>query len=327
MVESSKKFLLSVVVPCFNEELNLSHTHEEIINSLGDHDDFNLEILYVNDGSDDQTSQILERMRQHDERVGVANLARNFGHQVAVTAGLSRSTGDVVAVMDADLQDPPSLILDMIQYWKKGYEVVYGIRQNRKEKFLLTACFFIFYRVLNYVSSIKIPKDSGDFCIMSRKVVSLLGNMPEHNRYIRGLRFWLGFKQIGVKYDRHARRSGKSNYSFVRLLKLALDGFFGFSSNFLFKIFISCMIISSSLFILGLFYVLWRLFGFLILGSNPGSVPGYTGLLVAIIMTSSFNIAFMGIVAEYVRRIFDEVTKRPLYITQSFYPPRRPKSK
>ena len=192
--------LLSVVVPCFNEQEVLNLTHRRLIKALGENSQFDLEIVYVNDGSHDQTEKMLFELADSDSRVKVISLSRNFGHQPAITAGLNYAAGNIVAVMDADLQDPPELILSMITKWREGFDVVYGVRSKRKEGFLKRLFYNIFYRLYRLLVNIEVPLDSGDFALLDRHVVDLLNSLPEKNRFIRGLRAWAGFNQTGLVY-------------------------------------------------------------------------------------------------------------------------------
>jgi dolichol-phosphate mannosyltransferase len=236
-------------------------------------------------------------------------LSRNFGHQTAVSAGLARVRGDVVAVIDADLQDPPELILDMIAKWREGYDVVYGIRTNRKEGPFLRAAYALFYRILKKIANVDIPLDAGDFSLMDREVVDQINAMPEHNRFIRGLRGWVGFRQIGLPYSRQARQAGAPKYNLYRLLNLAMNGIISFSSVPL-KIASWCGAVSS---FLGFVLMLWVVVNGLVYGRTP---PGWASLAVIVLMFGGIQLIVLGIIGEYVSRIFDEVKRRPHFIVR-----------
>jgi glycosyltransferase involved in cell wall biosynthesis len=222
-------FLLSVVVPCFNEEVVISLTYQRLIEVLGSRE-FRLQIIFVDDGSADRTPEIVARFAQDDARVRTVLLSRNFGHQPAVSAGLANADGDAVVVIDADLQDPPEVVLEMIRKWQDGADVVYGIRLKRKESVLKRAAYKIFYRLFQRLASIETPVDAGDFSLLDREVVEVINQLPEKNRFFRGLRAWSGFRQVGVVYERDPRAAGNSKYSLRKLIKLASDGIFNFST-------------------------------------------------------------------------------------------------
>ena len=236
--------LLSVIVPCYNEQDVIGVTHQRLMETLGDNQEFTLEIIYVNDGSRDQTETLLFDLEGGDNRVKVVSLSRNFGHQPAVSAGLAYATGDIIAIIDADLQDPPEVILQMINKWREGFDVVYGIRTHRKEGLLKRLSYASFYRLYRSLASVDVQLNSGDFALLDRRVADVLNSLPEKNRFIRGLRAWSGFRQTGLVYERAARAAGESKYSFKKLIKLAFDGIFNFSTAPLTIIFITGIIIS-----------------------------------------------------------------------------------
>ena len=219
---------LSVVIPIYNEEENVSELYSRLVKVLDDKR-IDFEILFVDDGSRDNSLQGLKEHEASDKRVIVIELARNFGHQVAITAGLDFSRGRGIVVMDADLQDPPEVLPEFIAKWREGYDVVYAIRERRKESWLKRTSYTTFYRLLRRVASIDIPLDAGDFCVMDRRVVDLLKSMPERSRFVRGIRSWVGLSQVGLPFERHARYAGTSKYTVGRLMFLALDGLISFS--------------------------------------------------------------------------------------------------
>ncbi len=220
--------LLSVIVPCYNEQDVINATHQRLMETLGDNPEFTLEIIYVNDGSRDQTEALLFDLAGGDSRVKVISLSRNFGHQPAVTAGLAYATGDIIGIIDADLQDPPEVILQMINKWREGFDVVYGIRTHRKEGLFKRLSYASFYRLYRSLASVDVQLNSGDFALLDRRVADVLNSLPEKNRFIRGLRAWTGFRQTGLVYERAVRAAGESKYSFKELIKLAFDGIFNF---------------------------------------------------------------------------------------------------
>ena len=306
--------LLSVVVPCFNEQEVLKLTHQRLIEALGDNPDFDLEIVYVNDGSRDGTEAILFDLADTDSRVKVISLTRNFGHQSAITAGFNYAVGNIVAVTDADLQDPPELILSMIAKWQEGFDIVYGVRTKRKEGFLKRYSYKAFYRLYRFFAQIEMPLDSGDFALLDRRVVDLLNALPEKNRFLRGLRTWTGFRQTGLVYERAARAAGDPKYSFQKLVKLAFDGIFNFSTTPLTIIFITGVITAvMSIFAAGV-YLIARIGDFPILGSSPGDVPGFTTLILVILFFSGVQLISLGIIGEYLGRIYQESKMRPTYV-------------
>ena len=312
-----KRFLLSVVIPCFNEQEVIHLTHSKLIQVLGNKPDFDLELLYINDGSQDQTESILFALAAKDSQVNVISFARNFGHQPAVTAGLEHATGDVVAVIDADLQDPPEVILEMLEKWQQGFEVIYGVRTKRKEGVLKKFAYVSFYRLYQRLANIDVQLDSGDFALLDRNVVDVLNSLPEKNRFIRGLRAWAGFRQTGHIYERAARVAGETKYPFSKLLKLAFDGIFNFSTKPLTMIFLAGVCTAVSATLAGAFYFIARIGGFSILGHRPEDVPGFTTLILTLLFFSGIQLISMGIIGEYLGRIYQETKMRPTYVTKT----------
>ena len=316
----AKKLLLSVVVPLLNEEEVIRLTHARIGEVLGAHKDFDLEIVYVDDGSKDRSAALLSEIAESDSRVCVITLSRNFGHQPALTAGLRHASGDIVAVIDADLQDPVELIPEMVDKWREGYSAVYGIRRNRKESIPRVQGHKLFYRLLSQISQIELPKDSGDFCLMDRQAVDAINRLPEKNRFVRGLRAWYGGKQIGIPYDRPARAKGSTRYSLRKLLNLAVDGLLSFSVlplRFIFWLGLGSSLIA----LLGLaFFLLHRIIGFRLFGHTPAEVPGFTSLILSVLLLSGVQLLSIGIVGEYLGRIYLEVKQRPEYVISRLRP-------
>lgn len=315
MSKRSSTFL-SVIVPCFNEQEVIRATHQRLIDALGDNPKFALEIVYVNDGSLDRTEEILFDLAEGDSRVRVVSLSRNFGHQPAVTAGLAYAVGDVVAILDADLQDPPEVILQMIDKWREGFDVVYGVRFKRKEGFFKRLWYAIFYRLYGLLADIDVQADSGDFALMDRRVVNLINSLPEKNRFVRGLRAWAGFRQTGLVYERAARAAGETKYSFHKLMKLAFDGIFNFSTAPLTIIFVTGLIISLTSAMVALVYTIARIGDFTIFGRSPGDVPGFTTIILAMLFFSGVQLISVGILGEYMGRLYQEVKMRPTYVVK-----------
>jgi dolichol-phosphate mannosyltransferase len=245
-----------------------------------------------------------------DHHVVVVHFARNFGHQIAISAGLEHSRGQTVVVMDGDLQDPPEVLPDLLARLREGYEVVYAIREKRKENILLRAAYALFYRLMKRFASIDVPLDAGDFCIMERRVVDLLSSMPERNRFVRGIRSWIGFRQVGLPYERSARYAGRAKYTLKRLVLLALDGLISFSHVPLRFITVLGLSVSALSVVLAIFYTAKKLF----FQMDP---PGFTTLVVAILLLSGLQLVTLGVIGEYVGRIADEVKGRPLYVVRS----------
>jgi dolichol-phosphate mannosyltransferase len=315
-MDNKPSFLLSVVVPCFNEEEVINMTHERLVETLGKSPEYQLEIVYVNDGSSDQTEEILFSFAEKDSRVKAVSLTRNFGHQPAVTAGLAYATGDAVAIIDADLQDPPEVILDMITKWQEGFDVVYGVRTKRKEGIVKRFSYAAFYRIYRYLADIDIPLDSGDFALMDRRVVDVLNSLPEKNRFIRGLRSWTGFRQTGCVYERAARAAGEPKYSFRQLLKLALDGIFNFSTTPLTLIFVAGLVTAIGAALAATLYLVARIGDFTIFGHTPEDVPGFTTLIITILFFSGIQLISVGIVGEYLGRNYQEAKMRPTFVVK-----------
>jgi polyisoprenyl-phosphate glycosyltransferase len=308
--------LISVVVPCFNEQDVLPLTHRRLLDTLGSSRDFDLEIVYVDDGSTDATSTLLDGIVQSDRRVVVVPFTRNFGHQAAVTAGLLQAAGDAVVVIDADLQDPPEVILTMIGKWQDGYEIVFGVRATRKEIWPKRLAYLLFYRLLRALADIDVPPDCGDFALIDREALDVLNSLPEHNRFVRGLRAWIGFRQIGVPYERPERAAGVTKYSWLKLLKLGFDGVFSFSVKPLSMVFwlgLTSSMVSALCFFA---YLLWRLTGIEVLGRSPSDMPGFTTILLTLFLLSGIQLVSIGFIGEYVGRTYDETKNRPTFIAR-----------
>jgi glycosyltransferase involved in cell wall biosynthesis len=306
-------FFLSLVIPCFNEEESLPELFKRVTNAMNSFG-HKWEVICVDDGSKDGTWHLIETQNQRDARWCGLSFARNFGHQIAVSAGMNFARGDAVVVLDADLQDPPEELEKFIEKWKEGYEVVYAIRQKRKENFLKRICYWMFYRLMARLVPFDLPLDTGDFCLMDRRVVEIINRMPERARFVRGLRAWTGFRQIGVSYERHARIAGQPKYTFKKLLTLAWDGIFSFSTVPL-RLVSHLGLCISTIALLGIiFTVLQRIFPgeFARIGLRP--VPGFATIVILILFLGGLQLFCLGILGEYVGRIYEEVKCRPKWI-------------
>ncbi len=300
---------ISVVIPMYYEEEVARECYTRMKKVLTDLKNYEYEMIFVNDGSKDKTLEILEEIAKEDKNVKVISFARNFGHQCAVTAGLKYVTGDAVCIIDADLQDPPELIGDMLKKWEEGYEVIYGKRKKRDgESFFKLFTAKMFYKTLNFFSEVDIPKDTGDFRLVDRKVVDTINSMPEHNKFLRGLFSWVGYKQYAFEYERKERFAGKTKYPLKKMLKLASDGIISFSTKPL-KV-IGCLgIISIFLSFCILVYALVAyIFKF------NGLTAGWTSIMVCVTFFSGVQLTSLWILSEYIGRIYDESKARPQYI-------------
>lgn len=298
---------VSVAVPLFNEEdgvTELLWRVGAVLDGLpgGPH-----EIVLVDDGSTDRTPALLEEAAARDGRLLVVALSRNFGHQAALSAALDYVTGDVTVLMDGDLQDPPEMIPEFLARHAEGYDVVYARRTQRKEAWWLRASYFLFYRMMRWLSNVEVPVDAGDFGLLSRRVVDELRRAPERQRFLRGLRSWVGFRQIGIPVERPERSTGESKYSLRRLLGLAFDGVFAFS---IVPIRAAALLGAVAVTLSGA-YALYALIAKLALHRSP---QGFTSLILVLTFLSGVNLFFLGVVGEYVGRVYEEVKRRPLYV-------------
>ncbi len=305
MLHSTPKY--SFVIPIYNEEETLIELYRRI-SAVMARMDGPVELILINDGSHDRSLELLRELHEQDSRICYLSFARNFGHQIAVTAGLNFSSGQVVVIMDGDLQDPPELIIDMIEQWRQGYQVVYAQRtQRRKEGWFKRFPAYMYYRILRNLADVDIPIDTGDFCLMDRCVVDVLNAMPERNRYIRGLRAWIGFKQTAVKFERDPRFAGDVKYTFRKSLSLAMNGLVSFSKVPL-RLSIYLGLFAAFVSVLMAFLILyWRIF-------YPSSaLTGLTIVMMAVFFLGAVQLVSIGILGQYVGRIYEEVKGRPLY--------------
>lgn len=302
---------VSVIVPMYYEEQVVELCYQRIFNVLEQlKDKYDYEIIFINDGSKDRTLELLEAISKTNKKVKIISFSRNFGHQAAVTAGLKYVSGDAIIIIDADLQDPPELIPDMLSHWEEGYEVIYGKRTSRKGESpfkLLSAS--LFYSTINRLSDTEIPKDTGDFRLVDRKVVDVINALPEHNKFLRGLFSWVGFNQYEFKYERDERAAGKTKYPLSKMIKLAKDSVFGFSVVPLkivgyigtFSVFVSLIL---------LIYTLYSL----ITKNTSQLSPGWASVMTTICFFSGVILISLSMIGAYISRIFDEVKNRPQYI-------------
>lgn len=301
---------ISLIIPSFNEETVITETHNRLIevfklNSLSDY-----ELIFINDGSSDNTYEILKALSLKDMHIKVLSFSRNFGHQAAVTAGLRECKGDVAIIVDADLQDPPELIPEMIKIYKtEKCNVVYGVREAREgESFFKKMSAKLFYRSLNYLGDVSFPLDTGDFRLIDRKVIDVFNNLPERNKYIRGLISWLGFIQCPIYYKRDPRFSGETKYSLGKMFKLASIGLFYFSKK---PLMLATSIGFMSI-LIGLIYALWLIIN--VIFQFGHIVSGWTSIILIIIFFGGVQLLTIGILGQYVGSLFDEVKRRPEYI-------------
>ena len=297
---------ISVVIPMLNEEANLPTLYNSltrVLTSLG----VSYELVMVDDGSTDGTYAEIIHLRDQDARVKYVRLARNFGHQAALTAGLAHAGGKAVIAIDADLQDPPEVICDLYARWQQGFDVVYAIRRHRKESIPKRFAYALFYRLLHRIAALDIPLDAGDFCLMDRRVVDQLNALPERNRFMRGLRTWVGFRHTGIEYERQARYAGRSQYGFWKLVRLAVDGLVSFSYVPLRVASAAGFVVSLGSLLVAVYYLILRLQG----QRDPA---GFAAIIVSVLFLGGIQLLTIGIMGEYIGRIFDEVKHRPSYV-------------
>jgi dolichol-phosphate mannosyltransferase len=299
--------IYSLIIPIYNEEENITEMYRRLHHVM-EQLDGDVELILIDDGSRDRSLKMMRELHHRDNRVHYLSLARNFGHQIAVTAGLNFVQGKCIIVMDADLQDPPELILTMLEKWHQGYQVVYAQRISRQqESRLKRLTAYLFYRILRRLAKVDIPVDTGDFCLMDRQVVDILNSMPERNRYIRGLRAWVGFRQTSVLFERNPRFAGDVKYTFGKSLSLAIDGIISFSTVPL-RLATYLGIISAAIAMIMIILVLyWRIF------APVSHLIGYTLITISMFFLGSVQLICIGILGEYIGRIYEEVKGRPLY--------------
>jgi glycosyltransferase involved in cell wall biosynthesis len=314
------KKLVSYVFPIYNESGNIDLLYKTMAELIKPVTKYDFEIIFINDGSRDDSLDKLIAVQHKDDRVSVINFSRNYGHQLAVTAGLDHASGDAVIIMDSDMQDPPRVSLELLKKWEEGYDVVYAQRRTRKDTFFKKLTAQWFYIILQKIADIHIPRDTGDFRLMDHKVVDALNSYREHNRFLRGMVSHLGFNQTAVLFDRDERHAGETNYPLKKMLKLASDGIIGFSSAPL-KLITKVGYSFSALSFLGIIYAIaMKLF-------RPDiTVPGWTLMTIAILFIGGVQMVMLGVVGSYVGRIYTEVQNRPLYLIANIYSKKRPKT-
>jgi glycosyltransferase involved in cell wall biosynthesis len=307
--------MISVVVPALNEQESIAELHRRVLAAAAQWGE-EYELIVVDDGSTDETFAILERLAAQDANLKVVSLTRNFGHQAAVTAGLHHARGSIVCVLDADLQDPPEEILPFINRVRDGMDVVYAVRRKRKEGVFKRASYFLYYRILRRIATLDIPLDAGDFCVMNGDVVRAINSLPERNRFVRGLRTWVGFRQEGMSYERSARYAGEAKYTFFRLLRLGMDGIVNFSYRPLQLIMLLGMTVGVIAFAIGVIVLVQYLGDYTIAGYNPRHARGWTSLALTLLFSSAVQLFCLGILGEYIGRLFDEAKRRPVYVVR-----------
>lgn len=297
----------SFIIPIYNEEETISEMYRRM-SAVMDRMDGAVELILINDGSRDRSLHLLRELHDKDSRVCYLSLARNFGHQIAVTAGLNFARGQIIVILDADLQDPPELIPDMVEMWRQGYQVVYAQRTQRlKESWFKRFMAYSFYRLLKRLADVDIPTDTGDFCLMDRQVVEVLNAMPERNRYIRGLRSWVGFRQTAIRFERDPRFAGEVKYTFRKSLALAINGLVSFSRVPLRISTYVGLLAAIAAVLMALLVLYWRIF----VPNSP--LTGYATVLMATFFIGAVQLVCIGILGEYIGRIYEEVKGRPLY--------------
>jgi dolichol-phosphate mannosyltransferase len=298
---------LSVVIPVYNSAAIFPELHRRIVQSLQTVVE-SFELVAVLDGCTDDSYRVISAARRQDPRIKLIELSRNFGHQAALTAGLFHAAGDMVLIMDDDLEDPPEVLPKFIETLRSGYDVVYGVRKRRKRSLAHRLLYASFYRMLGQVASIDIPYDAGDFGIMTRRVVDALNRLPEKSRFLRGLRAWTGFRQTGLEYERSSRFAGESGYSLGAYFSLAINGLVSFSHRPLTFISLTGGVIAAVSFLLGIAFAVLKLAG------QMPNVPGWTSLAVLLLFLSGVQMLTIGTIGAYVARIFDEVKGRPTFV-------------
>jgi len=302
--------VLSVVLPVYDEGENLEQLLARLLPVAQRTASGAFEILFVDDGSRDGSARLLDSFTARDARISVVHLSRNFGHQAALQAGLDEAAGEAVVLMDADLQDPPELIEQLAERWRAGHDVVYAVRRQRKEGMLKRAAYAVFYRTMRAIAEIDLPADAGDFCLLDRRVVDTLVGLRERNRFLRGLRSWVGFRQTGVEYERDARAAGAPKYTLSKLIRLALSGYVGFSALPLRAAAWLGFAASAIGFTLALWALVTKVMGI-------PSPWGWASTVAVVLFVGGAQLLVLGVIGEYLSRVYDEVRQRPIYIVSS----------
>lgn len=301
---------LLILIPIFNEQENLPMLFDRLTKACDSLPGIHWRVIFINDGSSDDSQELILAHRKIDARWGLISLSRNFGHQAAVSAGIDHANADAVVVMDADLQDPPELLGQMISRWREGFDVVYAVRRTRQEGLLLRMAYRSFYRLLRSISKVNIPPDAGDFCLMDRKVVRQISRLPERNRFVRGLRAWVGFKQTPLEYDRPERFAGTSKYSIRKLVRLAMSGFLGFSMLPL-RLATWAGIASA---LLALCLILVVVICWVANVHRVRDTIGWSSTVAIILFMSGVQLMILGVIGEYLGLVADEARRRPTYV-------------
>ena len=306
-----EKSKLTIIIPCYNEEDNILNVYTRLVEVL-DKTNYDYCLLFVNDGSTDNTQKILEKLHKQDKRVKVIELSRNFGKECALTAGLDYAEGNIVIPFDADLQDPPEVIIELLKKYEEGYEVVNAVRRERKgDGFLKRITAKLFYKLMKAISNIDIPENSSDFRLISGNALKAVRRLRERKRFMKGIFSWVGFKTANVYYDRQPRLSGKSKWNYCKLLELSIDGITSFSIVPLRLASLFGFIVSVIAFLLGLWIIFEKIF-------LEIPIPGYASIIVSVLFLGGIQLIFLGIIGEYIGRIYEEVKRRPIYIVRKF---------
>ena len=311
-MEQSNKKLISILIPAYNEHESLPLLYDRVVKLMDEQDKYDFEVLFVNDGSKDDTLEIIKSLRSKDSRINYVNLSRNYGKETAMAAGFDYVKGDALIIMDADLQDPPELIPEMIKYWEEGYDDVYARRKSRKgESPLKKLTSWGFYRVLQSMTKIEIQKDTGDFRLLDRRCVEAIKKLRESQRYTKGLYSWIGYSKKEILYNRDPRIAGKSKWNYRRLVNLSIDGITSFTTSPLRWAAILGLIFSSVAFVYAMYIILKTL----IFGID---ISGYASTMAAILFLGGIQLVFLGLIGEYLGRAFYETKHRPLYFIDSY---------
>ena len=311
-MEQEKKKLITILAPAYNEQEVLNLLYERLVKLMDENTNYDFEVLLVNDGSKDRTFEIMKELREKDKRICYLNLSRNYGKETAMIAGLDYCKGDAVVIIDADLQDPPELIPEMIKYWEEGYDDVYARRRTRDgETWLKKFTSKMYYRILQSFTSIQLQIDTGDFRLLDRRCVEALKSMRENQRYTKGLFSFIGYNKKEILYDRDARAAGKTKYNYGRMINLSIDGITSFTTSPLRWAAIFGMVISFVAFV----YMIYIIIKTIATGLD---VPGYASLMVVILFLGGIQLVFLGVIGEYLGRTFNESKHRPLYFIERY---------
>mgnify|MGYP000911706740 FL=1 len=299
---------ISYIFPIYNESGNIELLHKTMADLLSDHPEYDYEMIFVNDGSRDNSLELLSKLQKKDKRIVIIDFARNFGHQLAVTAGIDHATGDALIIMDSDMQDPPRVSFELIKQWEKGYDVVYAQRRSRKDTFFKKLTANAYYHLLHSLADIDIPRNTGDFRLIDKKVAEQMRAMPEHNRFLRGMVSWIGFKQAAVQFDREARHAGETGYPLKKMIKFATDGIMGFSSAPLKLIARTGYFFATLAFLGALYALVVKLF------FPQIAVEGWAFIVISVFLIGGVQLIMLGVLGSYIGRIYTEAQNRPLYI-------------